>query len=437
MGQLSLAEFLAGGWLEEQPPLRAQLLWYCLTCEAAPALSREEWPAVLLACCAQAPCQEVALRAFKERGSFGSFAADLAREESLPVAFRLRLAVNPPHDLLQQAEQQLLRGETLPPEVLEMLDARSLWPQLLQHDVLSAGALLHAQPSSCPDSPQVTELLKPFLLSKRLAEAKAASNILEQLRGDKCGAQLLRHLILRQPPHLLPQADLPEEWHLVAAQLALRVGNSRLLRALMPRLQCVALLPEVVQAAAGGETWTEAWWSQRAAEELRGAEWLKLEQLLAPKWKCAAQLERIIEAWLDGPGSFVMEDKFYERSAGLLRQLRLVLPHLAARAAQMLPKPEAGWQAVDPVHPAYLVELACCGEDVAMDLSALPRKLVLELASARPDLAAPGLARDASTALWAMDALDASGRAAAAAARGFEVWWRQQRRGPAGPSGRG
>ncbi|CAK8995819.1 unnamed protein product [Durusdinium trenchii] len=441
MVKVTLEEFICGPWLEEHGVFRAQLLQQLLVVNDV----IEDWPRVLSACCGESRCHEAILEAVK-KGCTGAekWAEAHTQEPSLLLSFRLRLAVQsqsrPPPALLAEAEAALLRGEMLAPEALSSLDARSLWPRLVEQGaLLPAAALLNCSGTeSFEESEQVTSLIASNLLGPS-AHARAALALLTALR-PLSPPELLAALLQRQPLHLLESLPLPDEepvdLQFAAAQLALRHGDRRVAGSVLRRLEKSRWMPEVVQAAVSGpiwvkegsmaaareEPWTQTWWAQEAANETNGS----LEQLgvlmNARPWTRGSShhtLADLLRGWLAASSAQARyggdADAAARAANAALRQLRLELPELP-ELVRSVAESFAALQKEAAEQCPLLLEMAACGLEVPglEELLKRCRRTELKelvtadgLSTHQRQRRAAGLGRDAATALWAVKHLGA------------------------------
>eukprot|EP00435_Cladocopium_sp_Y103_P020502 s853_g5.t1 len=367
MVKLSVEEFLAGHWLNAEAIFRGQLLGQVVT---HPDVI-EDWPALLSACCGEPCCQEAVLEAIR-RSCPGAveWAEGCVKDRSLPLPFRLRLCARLNlESLVPEAEAALLQGHSVPLEAMQWMEATKLWPQLVsQRLVVPAAALLDAHPDSCEDSEEVTSLISDSLM-RSSAEAKLAL-------------------------------------HRSAASLALRHSDRRV-AALLPQLGAAVRLPEVMEAAARGEPWTLPWWPAAVTSKLQGTV-EELQQLMKVRpWSSISLLDALISAWLD---VFDRPEMPPSEVAEALRALRLELPKRARSLAKALLEMEAkeakgrwSFQWADswgrrnaPVPGLEALASSCSRRKLKELLEVLP-------CECHSYYTVPsGLARDASTALWAL-----------------------------------
>lgn len=417
----SLAEFLVGPSLASAPALRSQLLQLCLQ---TGSLLASIWVEVLSAIRADPSCLDIVgkiVKAHLSDAAVRSWALATRDDSKAGVALRVLLHLlcsgdSPaPEKLCQDAADALLAGTPLPPEVVQILDATTLWNKALEKSShMAAVALVKHVPQASRLCAALEPFLKRGLLHAKRTNRRACVDVLEATHGAASVA-LLSLLSEQQPLHLLQGVEAPPvAFADAAAELALRYSDSRVHAFALEVLPLseVCLLETFGMAAvrhAGAERapeWTRTW-QRKAAHVLSSRTDFDGMAILLAKQFPPGSLSILLATWAEGP---CMLDPNADPKS--MRALRRHDPAIAAIVAQRF-LAAAGPASAAATPPTLLLELGLCqpAGGLSPDLSAKAlsvcgRPDLPDAADIMPAAVATHLASaDAATALWALGAL--------------------------------
>lgn len=255
----SLVDFLSGKSLGSSPELRSRILRHCLANSDLPTSC---WVAVLDAVAHEKSAEDIVVHAIdllQTHDEVRKWAGVASVDVSLPLVTRLRLHlalhgdVMIPEVLHSEAVAALLAGQAMPSEVLSLLDVPVLWKHVLKQDVHFAASMLidYLPASSLQLTAELTTFLQRGLVHSKRANRRACIDVFRAAFGSSQAA-LLSLLSEQQPLHLLSAVeDPPDEFHDVAARLALRYADTRVQDAILCRLSISdeALLTDLASAA--------------------------------------------------------------------------------------------------------------------------------------------------------------------------------------------